>query len=218
MKKNHFRIIQGIVFLVLFAGLCIVKADPVSALSLALVPPLSFGDLIINDGEDNMGGTQLIAYYALESEVRTLPAMAANPDSLEEYGTVAGSFVMIGDAVFKKLYASPNTGKIDDAKVDGNDSNGYESTYEFFFPSTSAQSIGFQRISGTSKYIVVVVENNGQKRIIGSKPGCPAVLSSAASTTDVTSGGAHGTTFSFKSYQNGPAPAFTGLVPLVVTP
>jgi hypothetical protein len=45
------------------------------------------------------------------------------------------------------------------------------------------------------------------------KKGMPALIGSVASSTDVNSGGAHGTTFSFKSYQNGPAPSYSGVIP-----
>jgi hypothetical protein len=213
MRKHlniAFRGILLIIFGLIFIGL---GANASEALSLAMVPPLSFGDLVINDGDDNMGGTQLIAYYALDSEVASLPAMIDSPATLEDYGQVVGAFVMNGTAKFKRLYASPNTGKVDDSKIEGNDANGFESTYEFFFPTTSPASLGFQRVAATSKFVVVVIENNGQKRILGSKKGMPALIGSVASSTDVNSGGAHGTTFSFKSYQNGPAPSYSGVIP-----
>ena len=214
MRKNLNFVVKGILLIVfglIFIGL---GANTGEALCLALVPPLSFGDLVIAEGDDNMGGTQLIAYYALESEVTTLPAMVDSPATMEDYGQVTGTFVMNGTAKFKKLYASPNTGKVDDAKIEGNDANGFESSYEFFFPTTSAKSLGFQRVAATSKFIVVVVENNGQKRILGSKKGMPALLAGVSNSTDVSSGGSHGATFTFKSYQNGPAPVFNGLIPV----
>jgi hypothetical protein len=214
MRKNLNFVVKGI-FLIIFGLMLIgVGANAYETLSLAMVPPLSFGDLVITDGDDNMGGTQLIAYYALDSEVVSIPAMIDSPATLEDYGQVVGAFVMNGTAKFKKLYASPNTGKVDDAKIEGNDTNGFESTYEFFFPTTSPVSLGFQRVAATSKFVVVVIENNGQKRILGSKKGMPALIGSVASSTDLNSGGAHGTTFSFKSYQNGPAPSFTGVIPM----
>jgi len=214
MRKHLNFVARALGFIVFALVLIGLGADAGTTLSLAMAPPVTFADLTFEDGQDNMGGTQLIAYYAPEADILSMPGYAAVPATLADYGTLSGNITCKPGKYFKQLYATPDTGKIDDNKIEGNDSNGFESIYEFFFPKQSAESIGFQRIAGTTKFVVVVLENDGNKRVLGSKPKQPAVLASVAGTTDVASGGGKGATFQFRSRQNGPAPVLDGTIPI----
>lgn len=189
-------------------------ANLAEGLTLAMAPPVSFGDLNFEDGQDNMAGTQLIAYYIPISEVETLPGYVANPAALGDYATIDTDIIPKVGSKFLELYASPDSGKIDDNKIEGKDSNSYESIYEFFFPKNDAASLGFQRLAGTTKFLVIVPEADGNNRILGIKPGVPAILASVAGSSGNNSGGEKGATFQFKSWQNGPAPIYTGAITL----
>lgn len=170
-------------------------------------------DLIFDDAQDNMGGTQLIAYYALAEDIATLPGTKAAPATMGDHAIIDQDIVMKPGASFKKLYASPDSGKVDDNKVDGKDVNTYESIYEFFFPKNDTPALGFMRLGGTSRYVVLVPEADGNVRMLGSKPGVPATLISVAATSGTNSTGDKGATFQFKSFQNGPAPVYQGTMP-----
>ena len=187
--------------------------DPVAGMTMAFAIP-SFVDLDFEDGQDNMAGTQLLAYYIPITDIETLPGYKATPTLLGDYAIIDTAFVCKTGKKFLKLYASPDTGKIDDNKIEGKDSNSYESIYEFFFPKNDASSLGFQRIAPTTKFVVIVLEADGNKRILGIKPGVPAVVSSVAASSGNNSGGEKGATFQFKSIQNGPAPIYTSAIPL----
>jgi len=212
MRNNLKFITRGILFVITMLVMIGLGAEMTGAVAFAMAP--TFGDLDFDDGEDNQAGTQLLAYYALASDVTQLPSYSESESIMDDLGQIVGSFTMKNNAVFKPLYASPASGKIDDNTIEGADQNGTESTYEFIYPKMSPKAIGFSRMARTSKFIVVVLDNNGQKRVLGSKKGLPATLASVTGTTDVTSGGAPGQTFQFKSFQNGPAPVFTGSIPL----
>ncbi len=212
MRNNVIYITRALLFIITAMVMVGIGASPFETVSVAMAP--TFGDLVFEDGQDNQAGTQLLGYYALDSWIEQKPAYADSVSTMEDLGQVVGSFGMKDGKTFLPLYASPTTGKIDDNAIEGSDQNGYESIYEFFFPKVGPLSIGFSRQAGTSKFVVAVLDNNGQKRILGIKKGLPATLGSVAATTDVASGGGNGTTFQFRSFQNGPAPVFTGSIPL----
>lgn len=188
-------------------------ADPVIGLTLAF-PPVAYTDLDFEDGQDNMAGTQLLAYYIPMEDIETLPGYVASPAALGDYATIDTAIICKTGKNMLKLYASPDSGKVDDNKIEGKDSNSFESIYEFFFPKNDAASLGFQRTSGTSKFLVIVLEADGNKRLLGIKPGVPAIVASVAGSTGNQSAGEKGATFQFKSIQNGPAPIYTAEIPL----
>lgn len=213
MKKiaqYSFMFIMSMITFMLFAS----TLDPVTGVTMAMAIP-SFADLEFEDGQDNMGGTQLIAFYTPINDVLTLPGYTASPANLGDYAIVDTNVIFKPGKCFNKLYATPDTGKIDDNKIEGKDSNSFESIYEFFFPKNDAKSLGFQRIAPTTKFLFVVPEADGNNRVLGIKPGVPASVASIAGTTGNTSTGEKGATFQIKSIQNGPAPIYTGEISLV---
>jgi hypothetical protein len=212
MKKLG-QISQLLLSIIVIAMIFTFTMDPVTGLSMAFAMP-TFADLDFEDGQDNMAGTQLLAYYIPAGDIETLPGYKDPPSALGDYATVDTDFVCKTGKNFLSLYASPDTGKIDDNKIEGKDTNAYESIYEFFFPKNDAASLGFQRIAPTSKFVVIVLEADGNKRILGIKPGVPAIIASVAGSSGNQSGGEKGATFQFKSHQNGPAPIYTGAIPL----
>jgi len=214
--KNFAKISFSLIILMIFGMIVFtLGADPVTGFALAMVPPISFGDLDFEDGQDNMAGTQLLAYYIPIDDIETLPGYMANPAALGDYATIDQPIVCKTGKNFLKLYVSPDSGKVEDNKIEGKDSNSFKSVYEFFFPKNDSASLGFQRLAGTTKFLVIVLEADGNQRILGIKPGVPATLSNVAGTTSTTSTGEKGATMQFESIQNGPAPIYTGEIPLV---
>lgn len=209
LAQYSFMFIMSMITLMLFAS----TLDPVTGISMAMAIP-TFADLEFDDGQDNMAGTQLIAYYTPIQDVQTLPGYKASPAALGDYATVDTAVVFKTGKCFKKLYASPDTGKIDDNKIEGKDSNSFESIYEFFFPKNDAPSLGFQRIAPTTKFLFVIPEADGNNRMLGIKPGVPATVASIAGTTGTQSTGEKGATFQIKSIQNGPAPIYAADISL----
>ncbi len=213
--KNFAKISFSLIVLMIFGMIFLtIGANPIVGMSLAMVPPISFGDLDFEDGIDNMAGTQLLAYYIPIDDIALLPGYKASPAALGDYATIDTVITCKTGKNFLKLYAAPDSGKIDDTKIEGKDSNSFESVYEFFFPKNDAASLGFQRVAGTTKFLVIVLEADGNQRILGIKPGVPATLSSVAATSGTQSTGDKGATMQFKSIQNGPAPIYTGEIPL----
>jgi len=189
-------------------------------IALGLVPKpggvlmITWADIAgLTDGEDNMGGTQLLAYYIPADDIQTFPDYAGS-DTLENLGKITDDFTLKAGKYWKELYATPDSGMITDNKVEGNDHNTHESVYEFFLPGNKAQQIGFARAGSTAKMVVIVLEANNNRRVLGIKQGFPAMLTSNAGSTGKSSEAQKGMTIQIKSFQNGPAPIYEGSVPL----
>lgn len=170
---------------------------------------MDYTDLNITQGEDNMAGVPVVAWALPYDEVFFIPGYKPNPLALSEYSMLEGDVVPMPYKTFYKIYATSNTGKIDDNKIEGN-TGSYESIYEFFFPKNDANALGFMRLSG-SKFVFIVQESDGNFRIMGVSKGKPAVIKSVAGSSGTLSSGDKGATFQVRSVQNGPAPIYGGL-------
>lgn len=170
---------------------------------------MDFTDLNITQGEDNMPGVPVVAWALSFDEVFYIPPYKPNPLNFADYSILDGDVVPMPYKTFYKIYATSNTGKIDDNKIEGN-TGSYESIYEFFFPKNDANALGFMRLSG-SKFVFIVQESDGNLRIMGISPGKPAVIKSVAGSSGTLSSGDKGAIFQVRSVQNGPAPIYNGL-------
>lgn len=215
MKKYGKIAANVLMFGIVFMAMMTLGAHPLFGTSFAIAPPISFGDLNFDSGQDNMPGTQLLAYYCPIEDIDTLPEYMAAPADMGDYVTVDQAIVCKTGKMFLPLYASPESGKIDDNLIEGKDNNSFTSVYEFFFPKGDKKALGFQRMAPTGKFIVIVLEADGAQRLMGVKPGVPATLKSIAGSTGQSSGGDKGATFQFQSIQNGPCPIYEGEIPLV---
>jgi len=182
-------------------------------ISQGLIKCVDFEDISPIDGEDNMGGVQRQAYFCPIDDISELPGYKSTPATLAEYAEVEGDFTMAAGKNFWEITIEEKTGKVDDAAIEGEGNNSVESTFEFFLPGNRAQHLGFIRKVLNTKGVWIVPEADGNYRILGIKPGVPAITTTSG-TTGTNSDGSKGTTFTVKSVQNGPAPIYDGSIVL----
>lgn len=168
-----------------------------------------FVDLNLSPGTDNMAGVPFVAWVIPYSDVLLLPDYKKIKQSFEDVGTIFEDVIPKPYKTFFKIYATSDTGKVDDKKIKGKEGNSIESIYNFFFPKNDRFSLGFQRLSG-SKFIFIVEETNGNKRILGAHPGGQAIIKTVTGTTGTFSSGDKGVVFQVSSTQSGPAPKYEG--------
>jgi len=169
---------------------------------------MKYSDLEIQPGIDNMAGTPIVAWAIPYSNVYIVPDYKANPDS-DEIQVLFDDIIPKPYKTFQKIYATSNTGKVDDNRITSKESASYESIYEFFFPKNDKESLGFMRLSA-AKWVFIVKESDGNLRILGVQKGLPATINSVAASSDTISSGDKGATNTVRSFQNGPAPIYKG--------
>jgi hypothetical protein len=182
-------------------------------LKSGLLRMVDFEDIAGIDGEDNMAGVQRKAYFCPIDDISALPGYKTAASTLAEYAEIEGDFTLVAGKNFWEITIEPSTGKIEDQAIEGEGNNSCESTYEFFIPGNRATHLGFIRKVLNTKGVWIVPEADGNYRVLGIKPGVPAITRSST-TTATNSEGSKGTTFTVKSIQNGPAPIYDGTLTL----
>jgi len=169
---------------------------------------MKFSDLEIQPGTDNMAGTPIVAWAIPYDDIYSVPDYKADPDT-DEIQVLFDDVIPMPYKTFYKIYATSDTGKIDDNLIPGKQSGSYESLYEFYFPKNDKNSLGFMRLSA-SKWIFIIQESDGNLRIMGVQQGMPATINTVAASSGTLGSGSKGATIIVRSYQNGPAPIYQG--------
>ncbi|MFK5893743.1 MAG: hypothetical protein QM504_11035 [Pseudomonadota bacterium] len=168
-----------------------------------------YTDLEIIPGQDNMAGTPIVAWAIPFSDIYQMPEYKPNPLLFDDYAIIYDDIIPRAYKTFYKIYATSDTGKIDDNKITSKESGSYESIYEFYFPKNDKNALGFMRLSA-SKWIFIVQESDGNQRIMGIQQGLPATITNITATSGTLKSGDKGATFKVRSLQNGPAPIYKG--------
>lgn len=168
-----------------------------------------YADLNYDSTQDNMSGTPIVAWAIPFDQVYRLPFYKANPIALNQIQVVDQDVIPKAYRTFYKIYATSDTGRVDDTKLEGTETGSHESIYEFYFPKNDSNALGFMRMSA-AKWVFIVQESDGNLRILGIHPGKPATIKSIVASTGTISSGNKGATFQVRSLQNGPAPKYTG--------
>ncbi len=171
---------------------------------------MDYQDLEIIQGTDNMSGTTIEAWAIPYMDVFRMPDYENIINHMSDLATIYGDVIPRPYKTFYKIHATSDTGVIKNNKVEGKESTLYESIYEFWFPKNDKNALGFMRLSG-AKFVFIVQEADGNKRIFGIKPGSPAIIPSISASSGQRSSGEKGATFKVQSFQNGPAPRYNGL-------
>lgn len=167
-----------------------------------------YTDLQIQPGVDNMAGTPIVAWAIYYNDIYLMPEFKANPSIIDHLAIIFEDIIPMPYKTFKRIYATSDTGKVNDNKIAG-ETGSFESIYEFWFPKNDANALGFMRLSA-AKWIFVVQESDGNYRILGIQPGAPATIKSIEGTSGTLKSGDKGATFQIRSIQNGAAPIYYG--------
>jgi hypothetical protein len=176
----------------------------------------NFDDLVWPDGSDNIGGTQVMHFYAPVVDFLNLPAITASPSTLAEMVTISTDITFKPARKFLKIYSTMDTGRVLDKLVGEFDGKSFEHAFEFFFPGTIAEALAIVTKFANSNMVFVAAEANGQKRIIGSRK-FPAKLSVADVDTGAKTSERKGIKLKVESRGTTPAPIYTGVITLTPT-
>ncbi|MGV3588593.1 MAG: hypothetical protein ACO1OF_16425 [Adhaeribacter sp.] len=168
-------------------------------------------DLLWEEGTDNMGGLHGEILCCPASDVEIIPAPAADSQ------TVATDIKCKLGKKFTRIYFTLDTAKLDDTEVGERDCASFENSLEWFTPGTSDELLYLKRKLNNGGFIYIVEDNNGVKRIVGSKhyPAYrePGSVNSGAGPKDK-----RGATFKVKSAAPHAAYIYTGQTAHLLAP
>jgi len=177
--------------------------------------PIDITDIDYVDGDDNTAGIGLYIMFAKLSDIATLPTPIVDDStkngSFANLVTIAGNIVMKTGKVFRKIYVTLETGKLDHESQGDIDGHSFLNKVEFLIPGSKAEALGFAQWAKNSSLIMLVQEQDSTVRMLGHAL-YPAKMISAPGTTGQKSADRKSTTFTFQSARKGPAPIFTGSV------
>jgi len=177
MKKSN-RIVRLICMLLSFAfiafGISMVLSGdaigPVDVVVPGMALAFVFGDLGWDDESENMGGLTSEMYIGIYQHIATWPALPANPATDIEAVTLGGSFLMATEKFFIKVYATPDTAKMEPENQGEVDGQSFRQKGELFYPGTRKEAIAFARkINNARGCIIGIDPNTGDRYVVGSK-------------------------------------------------
>ena len=225
--KNILNILTGLL-LSIFTGVLFAHVLDVSPfatvgtlLALGLIPMQAKGVMLFNwanltwtDGTENMGGIQVIGYYALIADIDNFPELPTSPATAAEEVTLEASpgFTMLTDKYFYKIYSTQETSEVVDENQGEVDGQSFVNKATIFYPGTSAEALAFAKNVNNSNMVFIFIESNGQRRVIGSRA-FPAKCKPSFTTGKATAD-RKGMTMEIMSYGYTPAPLYTGVIRL----
>ncbi len=174
----------------------------------------TFANLTWSDGEENMGGLQVIGYYALIDDIENFPQLPSNPSTAEEEVTLESTtgFTMKSGKYFYKIYSTLETSEVVDENQGEWDGQSFVNKATIFYPGTKAEALAFAKNVNNSNMVFIFLESDGQRRVIGSEA-FPAKCKPSFTTGKATAD-RKGMTLEIQSYGYTPAPLYTGKITL----
>lgn len=176
-----------------------------------------FTDLLWADGQDCIGGTQTMHYYAPLSWIANLPVASATPATLTDKVIINNPITFHLGKKFLKMYSTMDTGRVFDKQVGEIDGKSFESSFEWFFPGTKAEALALIALMNNSNMFFLALEANGQRRMMGSRA-FPAKLELADVDTGTKTSDRKGTKLRVSSRGVIPAAIYDPSQPIQLTP
>lgn len=180
-----------------------------------LIQCLDMYDLAWASGQDNTGGLTEDWYYAYAEDILTWPtysdkATATTPEELMNY---VGNFVMKTGKRFFNGYLTMGTGEV---KWDGQgptDCKSSKHSFELSHPGASAKSLGFIDLVKNANLVIIGLDRDGFRRVVGSEK-MSAKFDSDAGTSGKSGEDYKGDVITFISELQSPPKFYPGTIPL----
>jgi hypothetical protein len=173
-----------------------------------------FANLDWADGTENMGGLQVIGYFAPISYIDNFPKLPTNPSTAIEEVTLESvtGFTMQAGKYFRRIYSTMETSKVEDEPQGELDGQSFIQKATTFYPGTKVEAMAFARNVNNSNMVFIFIDTQGDRRVIGSEE-FPARCKPAVTTGEKTAD-RKGMTMEVFSYGYTPAPFYTGKIHL----
>lgn len=171
-----------------------------------------FADLFWTDGQNNAPGVKKVGYLIPVADIDIFPALPDAPATMEESVTISSNLVMNLDKYAIAVEGTEADGEVADASVGGEDNSAFESTFEFYISGTKPAALATIKKIKNTHCVFIPIEFNGQRRLLGTKDN-PVVVDTIEATSGKQGDDKKGIQVTVKSYQDGPAPVYTGSIP-----
>ncbi len=171
-----------------------------------------FADLYYEDGQNNAPGLKKVGYLIPVNDIDTFPELPASPASLAESITITDNIIMATEKYAIAVEGTEADGAVVDTGVGTEDNSAFESTFEMYISGTKPAALATIKKMKNTHCVFIATEFNGQRRILGTKDN-PVMIDTMEANSGKQGDDKKGVQVIVKSYQDGPAPVYTGSIP-----
>lgn len=166
------------------------------------------------EGVCGAGGLQPIGYFGFIEDVASFPTPPAVADASDfaALATIASNITMKAGKTMYAMAGELETAGLDGESIGERGSMSKSVKMTWFLPSTEPANLGAAKYFNNRRMFFIVKEQNGQYRVVGSNR-FPASVSSK-DTTGTKVADVRGVTLEVSTYDCGPAPVYTGVIPV----
>ena len=200
------------VLLLIAALVCVALAfamQDVSGFAMAYFPFAAVGH---TDGESNMPGTRITAYFCPIAGITTFPSRVAVPTTNDERIRLQGTYVCAAQMNFVALYLSYKSGTFKAEPVGDIDGGAYNLSAELFHPGSKDEVAGFAAAILNTPGVLILIEENGERLVMGSDIH-PCYIKGAFDLGKATPD-RKGFTFTAESISDNPLTRYHGVIPI----
>lgn len=176
----------------------------------------NFANILRTEGVNNKPGLKEIGYFGVKSEIDAFPALPSTPDTTAREVTLSGSFTMLADKYFKKIFSTEGNAKVEGESQGEMDNETYLVKASFYFPGTKEEALAFAKLARLYDLVFIFVERDGERRVVGNRDYRTKVKVSDTTGDENTS--KKGIMVEIETTDVGPAPLYNGVIPLDPTP
>lgn len=166
------------------------------------------------DGEENMGGMTIQLYYGLKSHIATYPVLVTDPQDVDDLVRLVGSYIMHEGKFFFPIEAIMRTVQFTFENQGELEGQSFLQKGMFKTKSaTSGKSMGYARLFNNTCGVLIMIDNFGNRIVIGDEIHPAYIKPSGDSGTDPTNRSE--TSYEVTSDSFCPAYLYYGAIPLV---
>jgi len=132
------------------------------------VNSITLSNLTKVDGEENMGGMAVKAYFAFRSHIQTWPTLVSNPDTVDKLVQLEGNFVMEEGKYFIEVEPIVKTHQFSYENQGEPEGQSFAPKAMFKIKgATKAENMGYARMFNACSGVYIGIDNAGNRVVIG---------------------------------------------------
>jgi len=164
----------------------------------------------------NLGGLGQHFYFGLWGDVATWPTEPATPATLAAAAALTGDIAMKPGKRMFQFLSTEETAKLEFKQIGEEGGLGYEMTLTVHGPGLSAKLLGFMNSVKNEDLVLIPVDNEGQKYLMGNALRSAKLTSADGAGTGTSKEGKRGIPMVF-TFRTGNIYTYTGSIPLTLS-
>jgi hypothetical protein len=173
---------------------------------------INYKEIEFPEGQANLGGLAPTGFYGFIADVITIPVVPENPATLDEVSVISENIVMKPGMQMYPMYGTLEKLRLAGEQQGERDGRSNKVTLNWFIPGHHPENLGAARHFPKRRMFFLVRDHEARLRLVGSQY-FPAEVATTDDTGEAVAD-LKGVTYEIGTYSDGPAPIYTGKIPL----